>query len=207
MRLGKSPARSLLVEQLAGNQALIGRPFRPEDEGQVTIPTPSPSQRRALRLGSAAAPLPARSRSPPAWSFRSDDGVSWALTARPLADDGRASWALREKQRMNREELSALRDAIDAVLAWPESVCDQVARWLAPEASKPSGRDPHPPRIAPTGHGTETGQFQPQRAAPTPRPAGPGPRPTKARIVEASEAKTRAAERRLLDAPSECQGQ
>ena len=37
------PARSLLVEQLAGNQALIGRPFRPGDEGQVTIPTPRPS--------------------------------------------------------------------------------------------------------------------------------------------------------------------
>ena len=52
------PARSLLVEQLAGNRALIGRPFRPEDEGQVTIPTPSTSQRRALRLGPAAAPAP-----------------------------------------------------------------------------------------------------------------------------------------------------
>ena len=38
-------ARSLLVEQLAGNPALIGRPFRPDDEGQVTISTPSPSQR------------------------------------------------------------------------------------------------------------------------------------------------------------------
>ena len=45
------PARSLLVEQLPGNQALIGRPFRPEDEGQVTILTPSPSPRRALLLG------------------------------------------------------------------------------------------------------------------------------------------------------------
>ena len=48
------PARSLLVEQLAGNRALIGRPFRPEDEGQVTFPTPSTSQRCALRLGLAA---------------------------------------------------------------------------------------------------------------------------------------------------------
>ena len=43
------PARSLLVEQLAGNRALIGRPFRPEGEGQVTIPTPSTSQSRAYK--------------------------------------------------------------------------------------------------------------------------------------------------------------
>ena len=33
------PARSLLVKQLAGNQALIGRPFCPDDEGQVTVST------------------------------------------------------------------------------------------------------------------------------------------------------------------------
>jgi len=48
------PARPLLVEQLAGNRALIGRPARPEDEGQVTVPTPSTSQRRTLRLRLAA---------------------------------------------------------------------------------------------------------------------------------------------------------
>jgi hypothetical protein len=32
------------------------------------------------------------------------------------------------------------RDASDAVLTWPDGVREQVARWLAPEASKPNGR-------------------------------------------------------------------
>jgi hypothetical protein len=78
---------------------------------------------------------------------------------------------------MNREELSTLRDALGVVLAWPDSVRAEIARWLvaptdladksapAPKtvsetngakagaaensASMPgNGRD-HPPRIAP----------------------------------------------------------
>ena len=79
---------------------------------------------------------------------------------------------------MNRDELDALRDAIDTLLTWPDAVRGQVARWLAPndvggnpppasvtdkenngakDASggnpppKPNGRDPHPPPIAPMG--------------------------------------------------------
>jgi hypothetical protein len=48
---------------------------------------------------------------------------------------------------MNRDELAALRDAIDTVLTWPDAVRDQVARWLTPAAAKPNGRDPHPPPI------------------------------------------------------------
>jgi hypothetical protein len=52
---------------------------------------------------------------------------------------------------MNREELSALRDAIDVVLAWPDSVRTQIIAWLSPETAKPNGVDPHPPpRTAPT---------------------------------------------------------
>jgi hypothetical protein len=55
---------------------------------------------------------------------------------------------------MTRDELAALRDAIDTVLTWPDAVRDQVARWLTPEATKPNGRDPHPPPIDGTsGHG------------------------------------------------------
>ena len=46
---------------------------------------------------------------------------------------------------MNREELVALRDALDAVLTWPESVCAEMARWLAAETAKPNGRDHDPP--------------------------------------------------------------
>ena len=46
---------------------------------------------------------------------------------------------------MNRDELAALRDAIDAVLTWPDSVRAEMTRWLAPETAKPNGHDPHPP--------------------------------------------------------------
>ena len=43
---------------------------------------------------------------------------------------------------MNRAELGALRDAIDAILSWPDSVRDQIARWLQTDASKPNRADP-----------------------------------------------------------------
>jgi hypothetical protein len=49
---------------------------------------------------------------------------------------------------MNRQELTALRDAINVVLNWPDSVCTQVAAWLFPGLPKPNGRDPHPPPLA-----------------------------------------------------------
>jgi hypothetical protein len=42
---------------------------------------------------------------------------------------------------MNREELRALRSAIDSVLSWPESVIVEVARWLA-----------NPPKASGNGH-------------------------------------------------------
>ena len=43
---------------------------------------------------------------------------------------------------MNRVELGALRDAIDTILNWPDSVRDQIAQWLQTDASKPKGADP-----------------------------------------------------------------
>jgi hypothetical protein len=42
---------------------------------------------------------------------------------------------------VNRAELGALRDAIDTILNWPDSVRDQIARWLQTDASKPNGAD------------------------------------------------------------------
>jgi hypothetical protein len=77
---------------------------------------------------------------------------------------------------MNREELSALHAALEAVMAWPDSVRAEVARWLTPNdvapngapgkqdvkenngedhtapngAPKPNGQDRHPPRPAPS---------------------------------------------------------
>jgi hypothetical protein len=44
---------------------------------------------------------------------------------------------------LNREELIALRDAIDLALALPDSVRALFAQWLTPEIAQPNGRDPH----------------------------------------------------------------
>jgi hypothetical protein len=43
---------------------------------------------------------------------------------------------------VNRAELGALRDAIDTILNWPDSVRDQIAQWLQTDAPKPSGTGP-----------------------------------------------------------------
>ena len=43
---------------------------------------------------------------------------------------------------MDRAELGALRDAIDTILNWPDSVRDQIAQWLQTDASNPSGAGP-----------------------------------------------------------------
>ena len=81
---------------------------------------------------------------------------------------------------MTREELTALRDVVDALLRCPDHVRELLRQWIAPEArskerivplifSKPNGRDPHPPPIAPTGKALETSGFtEPQRRSPTP---------------------------------------
>ena len=45
---------------------------------------------------------------------------------------------------MDRAELGALRDAIDTILTWPDSVRDQIAQWLQTDVSKPNGADPGP---------------------------------------------------------------
>ena len=42
---------------------------------------------------------------------------------------------------MNRAELGALRDAIDTILSWPDSVRSQIAQWLQADASKRNGAD------------------------------------------------------------------
>ena len=43
---------------------------------------------------------------------------------------------------MDRAELGALRDAIDTILTWPDSVRDQIAHWLQTDVSKPNRADP-----------------------------------------------------------------
>jgi hypothetical protein len=45
---------------------------------------------------------------------------------------------------VNRAELGALRDAIDTILTWPDSVRDQIPQWLQTDVSKPNCADPGP---------------------------------------------------------------
>ena len=42
---------------------------------------------------------------------------------------------------MDRAELGALRDAIDTILTWPDSVRDQIAQWLQTDPASPNGAD------------------------------------------------------------------
>ena len=72
---------------------------------------------------------------------------------------------------MNRAELGALRNAIDTILSWPDSVRDQIAQWLQPNTAKPNAAH----------HGTPTSRSSRLRGV------GPG-------VEEA------ACERALLDA-------
>jgi hypothetical protein len=43
---------------------------------------------------------------------------------------------------VNRAELGALRDAIDTILHWPDSVRDQLAQWLQTDPANPNGAGP-----------------------------------------------------------------
>ena len=43
---------------------------------------------------------------------------------------------------MNRAELGALRDAIDTILSWPDSVRGQIAQWLQTDVLHPNRADP-----------------------------------------------------------------
>ena len=43
---------------------------------------------------------------------------------------------------MNRAELGALRDAIDTIPTWPDSVRDQITQWLQTDAASPNGAGP-----------------------------------------------------------------
>ena len=43
---------------------------------------------------------------------------------------------------MDRAELGALRNAIDTILNWPDSVRDQIAQWLQMDVLKPNGAVP-----------------------------------------------------------------
>jgi Winged helix-turn-helix DNA-binding len=88
---------------------------------------------------------------------------------------------------MTREELTALRDAIDMTLALPDSIRGLLAQWLAPAATRPNGHDPHPP-VPPAS----------PKAAPAPRPASSKPYD--------NPAHARAAEKKLLAAMREHPG-
>jgi len=40
---------------------------------------------------------------------------------------------------VNRAELGALRDAIDTIMNWPDSVRNQIAQWLQTDAASSNG--------------------------------------------------------------------
>jgi hypothetical protein len=125
---------------------------------------------------------------------------------------------------MDREELTALRDAIGVMLAWPDAVRDQIAAWLKPEASArpngldphpppaatPNGRDPHPPvqipKVSVFARDAHPPPASPARAAPIPRSAKAK---AKAKAKAARPAKptpAQPAEQRLLTAMREHSG-
>jgi hypothetical protein len=93
---------------------------------------------------------------------------------------------------MTREELIALRDAIDITLALPESIREMLAQWLMPVAAKSNGHDPHPPVPPPT-----------PKAAPAPRSVVSKPPATKRHD---NPALARSAEQKLLAAMREGPG-
>jgi hypothetical protein len=93
---------------------------------------------------------------------------------------------------MNREELAALRDAIEVVLTWPDAVKAEMARWLTPEAAKGNCRDPHPPPIAARGKGVETASIPLSQSPPPPRPG-------KARL-NTPPTSAKATDRKLIEA-------
>jgi hypothetical protein len=111
---------------------------------------------------------------------------------------------------VNRQELAAVRDVIDALLRCPDHVRELLTQWLAPEArskertvplifSKPNGRDPHPPPIAPMGVN------RPPNPLPTPTGKGPPP-PRRAKARHGKPSSAKAAEQRLLTAMRESPG-
>jgi hypothetical protein len=64
---------------------------------------------------------------------------------------------------MDREELAALRDAIDVLLRCPDSVREQLMKWFSPKAAKPGNRlDSHPLPIAPTPYVGKSKRGRPQ---------------------------------------------
>jgi hypothetical protein len=70
---------------------------------------------------------------------------------------------------MTRDELIALRDAIDITLALPDSIREMLAQWLTPAAAKPNGHDPHP--LAPSPSPPAVKVQAVRRAKPTPAKA------------------------------------
>lgn len=96
---------------------------------------------------------------------------------------------------MTLDELTALRDAIDALVKLPDRLRDQVAQWLAPTAARPNGRDPHPPQAEPEAS-ARVGKFPTLNDPPHAGKASRGRRPAAAK----------AAEQRLLTAMRESPG-
>jgi hypothetical protein len=116
------------------------------------------------------------------------------------------------ERRMNRDEITALRDVLDLILRLPDDLRGQVAAWLSPAAAKPgNGLDPHPPTVAPTpGAGTDQellGAVQRSSTKPTPYAGKARRGKSRESISELkSNLPARTAEQRLLTALQEHSG-
>jgi hypothetical protein len=112
---------------------------------------------------------------------------------------------VRVEERMDRRELTALRDILDLILELPDNVRAQIVAWLTPEASKPNGHgnghDPHPPPIAAPeiGQATKGTPANPEPAAPEIRRPKPATHAGKVRRGPPASA-AKAAELRLTEA-------
>jgi hypothetical protein len=75
------------------------------------------------------------------------------------------------------DRLLALRAVIDAVLALPDDLRAELARWVVAENPKPNGHDPHPSPIATLPHSP---------SSPSPSHSKRSRKPMAARAVERS---------------------
>ena len=68
---------------------------------------------------------------------------------------------------MDREQLTALRDATDLLLKCPDDVREQLMKWFSPQAVKSNRQDPPPPPIASTPYVGKSKRGRPKISAKT----------------------------------------
>jgi hypothetical protein len=102
---------------------------------------------------------------------------------------------------MAQAELTALRDVLDLTLRLPANIRTQLAAWLAPEAAKPNGADPHPPPRKDVSRETSLSpRRSPTPAGKTRRGKPPSAKTAEQKLIAALQASPGASERALATA-------